>query len=518
MPFTFAGTTIVAPGILVRTIIGAQKALALLPFGTICFIGASDGGLSNGTVYHFTDYATAQRVLRSGPLLKAIQSAINGGGGAGGFVCVVAGVKTAATLALGSANATLTSGDTGTWNNSITYTAVPGTTSGFAVTLTYPDPTSGQTFALGGPGTIYDNLATYSALRAAILADSVATPPAPFVPIVALTVTTDGPIVAASTTPLAGGTGGGATVPAYADVKAALDALDEVAFDIGHLVGIYDAASQAYANGKAQAHEIYGYLQRWIHQVRVPGANAANLKAVNSSEVANAGIAAASAMNYYRANVVAQQVYAYDPNTGSYGYVDLAPMLCGLAAYIGATGQWGPATPLTHCFLATAADVDYPVLRTNGDQDRAITGGVILVETIGTPAPGNVRIVRSVTTQPINPATGITWVLSEFSCLRSADAVLANVKAEIDTTSPRAIGGGNTNGVINSLIAGVVNILELAIDNQWIIGYDPASITITPAGTIADADLIAYSAAVTPPLNYVGVSQTLLPFQASLSA
>ena len=48
MPFTFAGTTIVAPGILVRTIIGAQKALALLPFGTICFIGASDGTLLVG--------------------------------------------------------------------------------------------------------------------------------------------------------------------------------------------------------------------------------------------------------------------------------------------------------------------------------------------------------------------------------------------------------------------------------------------------------------------------------------
>ena len=122
------------------------------------------------------------------------------------------------------------------------------------------------------------------------------------------------------------------------------------------------------------------------------------------------------------------------------------------------------------------------------------------------------------TTQPIDPATGLNWVLGEFSCVRAADALLANVKAEIESSSPRAIGGGNTIGTLNSLIAKVVNVLELAIDASWIVRYDPASITINTTGPTSSDDLINYSAAITPPLNHLGITQTLLPFVASLSA
>jgi hypothetical protein len=516
--FTFNGVTVVAPSVLVRTIIGAQKALSLLPFGTIAFVGASDGGLGNGKYYRFSDYATAKRVLRGGAVLGAIEAAINGGG-ASGFVVVIAGAKTSAKLALGT-GATLTAGDQGSWTNLITFTAVAGSTSGQAVTLTYPDPISGAIQTIGGLGTIYDNLASLSALQLALLSDGVVTPPAssPFPALVTLAITADGPIGLLGTTNLAGGTGNGSYTPVFADVVIALNALDEVAFDIGHLVGVYDATSQGYANGKARAHEAFGYLQRWIHQVRVPGANAGNTVQLNSEEVANTAIAAAASMNYFRASVVAQQIYSLDPNTGKYGFVDLAPVICGLAAFIGATDQWGPASPLTHVFLPTAADVDYPVLSTTGDRDRAITGGVMLAETIGTPATGNVRVVQSVTTQPIDPGTGEVWALSEFSCVRAADALLANITAAVDRSKPRAIGGGNTAGTMNSLIAKVVKVLELALDANWIVSYDPKSISINTAGPNATDDLIYYSAAITPPRNHIGITQSLIPFAANLNA
>jgi hypothetical protein len=512
--FTFNGVTVIEPCILVRTIIGAQKTLSLLPFGTICFVGASDGGSG---FYRFSDLPTAQRVLRAGALLDAIEASISGGGGAAGFVAVIAGTKTASTLLLGGGGAELTSGDLGSWNDGITFTSIAGTTSGNAVTFTYPDPISGTAISLGGPGTAYDNLATLSALRTVMLADAIITPPAatPFPALLTLTITTDGPIGVQATVNLAGGTGNGSYTPLYPDFKAALDSIDEIAFDIGHLVGGYDIASQQYANSKAKAHEVYGYLQRWIHQVRVAGANAGNLVQVNSEEVVNTAIGVAAEMNSYRASVVPQQTLAFDSNLGTYSYVDAAPILCGLAAYIGATDQWGPASPLTHVFLPTCADVDYPVLRTTGDQGRAILGGVMLLETIGAPAAGNVRVVQSITTQPIDPATGLVWALSEFSCVRAADALLANVKATIDTASPRAIGGGNTLGTLNSIIAKVTNIIELAMDASWITGYDPNSISITPTGPTSSDDLITYS--VAPPLNHIGVTQTLLPFTASLS-
>jgi hypothetical protein len=515
--FTFNGKTVIEPSILVRTIIGRQTALSLLPFGTLCFVGASDGGLGGGTVYRFSDMNTAQRILRGGSLLSALQLAANAGGAAD-IIAVVACIKTSATLTL--SGGILAAGDQGLWTNNVTYTAVPGSTSGFAVTITYPDPISGVTIVVGGVNTAYDNLPLLSSLQAVLLADGVVTPPTTsgFPPIVQLTIVTDGALSAQATVSLSGGTGDGSVTPGFADVKRALDTLDDTAFDIGHLAGIYDIGSQSYANGKAAAHEIYGYLQRWIHQVRVPGVNPANSPAVNSSEIVNTALGVAADMNYYRASVVAQQTLNYDSNSGVFEMVDIAPIACGLAAFIGATDQWGPASPLTHVYLPSGADVDYRVLRSNGDQGRAISAGVMIFETVGIPAPGNVRCVQSVTTQPLDPATGQTWLLSEFSCVRVSDAVLANVKAQIESNSPRSIGGGNTLGTLNSLIADVVDVLELALAASWLTGYDKSSISIGTSGITGSDDLITYSAAPTPPLNHLGVTQTLLPFQARLGA
>lgn len=518
--FTFDGKTVVAPGILVRSVIGAQTALSLLPNGTLLFLGASDGGKGGGTLYRFPAGSTnsIKKVLRGGALYNAIMAAANVG--AGDIIAVVAGTKTAASAAINGTTAAgnLAAGDFGSWTDQISFQVSNGSTSGFQIVFTWPDPVSGRTITYGGASTAFDNLADLNALQAAMLADPIITPPAAtgLPAILTLTVTTNGVPANSSNTFLSGGTGSGSDVLGYSDVQAALDQIDDVAFDIGHLVGIYDAASQAYADAKATAHEDFGLLQRWIHQVQVPAANAGNTKAVNSAAVVNAGIGRASSLNSKRSNVCAQQFSIFDPGTGTYTKIDAAPVVCGLAALVGATDKWGPASPLTHVYLPNVADVDYPVLKVNGDQDRAISGGVMIFETVGNPAPGNVRCVQSVTTAP-NDANGNPWQFAEFSCVRAADALLVNVKAEVETASPRALGGGNTLGTMNAIIAKVVNVLESALDAGWIVGYDKGSISIGTTGSTGSDDLVSYNAAITPPLNHLGVTQTLLPFQARVS-
>ena len=83
--FTFNGKTVVAPAILVKSVIGQNTALSLLPFGTLCFVGSSDGGEGDGTIYRFNDLVTAQRVLRGGALYNALELA-GQLGGASGFI------------------------------------------------------------------------------------------------------------------------------------------------------------------------------------------------------------------------------------------------------------------------------------------------------------------------------------------------------------------------------------------------------------------------------------------------
>lgn len=519
--FTFGGKSVVTPAVLVRTIVGASRALELFPFGTLCFVGPSDGGAGNGAVYRFPDLDTAKRLLRSGKLLDAITRAAMVGGAAG-FIAVVTGAKVAATAPVTGATAsgTFTAGDQGTWTNNVTYQIKAGTNGGtIQAVFTWPDALSGLTVTYGGAGTAFDNLSTLSGLQAAMVADPVITPPAAvgLPPILSLAITTDGLPTAGAQTNLSGGTGSGSVIPAYADFKAALDQLDDVSFDMGHLVAGYDGPSQAYADGKAQSHEVYGYLKRWIHQVQVTGASATNSKAINSTAVVNAGIGAASALNSKRSSVCPQQLALTDPNTGLTTLVDAAPLAMGLAAYLGANDSWGPASPLTRVHLPLVADVDYPVLKTNGDQDRAVAGGVWLFERVGLPAPGNVRCVQSVTTAPNDPSTGLPWLLAEFSCMRAADAILANVKAQIETQKPRALGGGNDLQQLAALEADVVRVLEKAVERRWAVSYDRSSIAISTTGTQGMDDLVDYACVPTPPLNHVGVTQRLLPFQAKIN-
>jgi hypothetical protein len=460
--------------------------------------------------------------LRGGALFNALDRA-TGIGNVGGFYAVVTGTKAASTSTITGTTAAglFTAGDQGSWTNNITRQVKAGTApSTVSLTFTFPDAQTGRPVTVGGLGSAYDNLTTLSALKAVIAADNLLTPPPAtgLPPILALTITTDGmPTIDASPVSFSGGTGNGSATPSYTEFKAALDQLDDIAFDLGHLVGGYDAQSQAYADLKAQSHAIFGYLKRFIHQIQVSGATQNGTKYANSTAVANAGIGAASALNSDRSSVVPQQVSYTDPNTGLTSFVDAAPLLCGLAAYVGANDQWGPASPLTHVYLPNVSDVDYPVLATTGDQDRAIQAGVWLLERIGLAAPGNVRSVQSVTTAPNDPSTGLPWLLSEFSVRRVADAVLANVKAAIETQRPRAIGGGNNTQQLAALISDVVNVLELAFDKQWLTSYDRNSIVINTSGSTGSDDLVAYAAAPTPPLNHIGVTQSLLPFQARLS-
>jgi hypothetical protein len=671
--FAFGGNTIVRPGILVSSNIGAQQVLQLLPFGTIAMIGPSDGGAGDGAIYSFNDMGSAQRVLRSGPLYDALLRAANVGG-ASGFIAVVAGTKTPATLALtgaatgealprsvamtpasmtnivvgdrlyldygtsdseevtvtavtgstfsaevtlphaagftvknnpsaessgttteaitssGSAQAvtvtslgdiavgdqvtidtagnaetvtvtaigssefsaiftkdhadgvayaivpvnttvataitgtvtpaaTLTSGDQGTWNNGITYACAAGTTDGtVAVTIAYPDSISGQQVYVGGLKTPFDNLTTYSQLAAAILANNVLTPPAAtgLPAIVALTVATDGLPATLATTPLAGGTGSGSQTLEFTDFKAAIDAMINVNFDIGHIVQCYDNATQAYADAQATLVQGYGRLRRWIHQVQASGASSSNIKTVNSEAVANALIGAASSLNSFRSSVFAQQVAVTNPQTGNTEYVDVAPLVVGLAALSGATGANGPATPLTYTTIPGALAVDYPVLDTTGDTDNAILAGGCVIEQVGFGSSSIVRIVQSVTTAP-NDSSGNPWIFAEFSVVRVGDALLANCIAACQTSNPKVIGGGNTVAVQQAALADVRDVLELALTSTWITNFDPSSLSIAPTGGTGTDDILSYSASPTLPLNHLGIAQTLMPFEGPVS-
>lgn len=513
--FTYAGQTIVAPGVLVQTIVGANTVLSLLPFGTIMFAGPSDGGSG---FYRFNDLYSARKVLRSGPLLNAIKNATRAGGSAG-FLAVVLGTKTASALALGSSNATLTSGDVGLWTTGITYTSVAGSTTGSAVTITYPDPVTGNAVVIGGLGTAYDNLTAYSQLANVMANDAVMTPPSStgLPPIAKIVVTSDAAIATVSTSPLTGGSGTGAYVPVLSDVVTGLGAIEGEAFDIGHLVGVYDASSQAYANGKAMAHGPFGNLQRFIHQVRPSGLSASLTRQVNSAAMANYAIGAATAMNYFRASIVPQQIYAADIDSGIISLMDAAPFLCGLAAGVGASDQWGPSSPLTRVPIPGAIDVDYRILKGTGDLDNAILGGVWCLETKGIPSPGAVRSVQSVTTQPVNPVGGQAWILAEFSGVRGSDALLANMKAAVETSQPRAIGGGNTIGTANGILAECRDVLVSALAASWITQYDKNSIVLGTLGSTGSDDQLQYAATITPPLNHLGITQYLTPYSYKIS-
>jgi hypothetical protein len=514
--FSFGGKTIVAPGILVSSQIGALGVLQLLPFGKVAMVGPADGG-TPGTVYSFNDTVSVQRVLRAGPLCDALLQAAQAGASAG-FVALVAGTKVAAFLALVDDTVTLTAGDEGAWTNSITYQAVAGTTEGtFAVTITYPDALSGQTVYVGGLSTAFDNLTTYAQLAAAIAKNLVLTPGTAtgLPPIVVLTITTDANITAQAKVNLASGAGGGAQTLVFADYKAAIDVMIDVDFDIGHIVGAYDLPTQAYADAQAVQVSTFGRMRRFFHQVKPTGLSAANLKTINSAVVSAALIDAATAINSIRSSVVAQQVNYSDSNTGNSALVDAAPFLCGLASLLGATGANGPASPLTYEYLPGVTSVDYPILRTTNDVDNAITAGGICLETIGTGAASTVRIVQSVTTAP-NDSSGKPWVFGEFSVVRVADALLANCIAALTAKSPKTIGGGNTIAIMQAALAEVRDVLEDALAATWITDFDPTSISIYTTG-IGEDDILSYSAAPTVPLNHIGIDQTLLPFQALVS-
>ena len=515
--FTLGGATIYAPGVLVRSTIGANRVLQLLPFGTIMFAGASDGGVGEGNVYTFFSYADAQRVLRGGALLDAINDAIDGGG-ASQFIAVVLGTKTSAVLDLAgasSAAAVVTAGDQGAWTNGIEVAVVAGTTMDtFALIVTYVDAL-GNTNVIGGPGTDLDNFTLFSEMASAIAANAVLTPNDGVTPpIIVLTVTTDGAPVLHALAPLAGGTGNGAYTPLFADVQAGLESLVDVAFDIGHLVGVYDLPSQAYFDEFCASNEPFGRLQRQVAQCVPTGVSPTYTKAVNSAAVRAYGVARAAAIDSKRTSVMAQRIYKLNKATGVYGYRDMAPTICGIAAGVGATGAWGPATPLTYEILPNTTNVDYPILDQTGDRDAAVRGGLFALERIGAGVSTQARIIQSVTTFQTTPG-GSQNDWAEFSIVRVSDALLANMKAAAESAAPKAIGGGNDIKTMNGILADCQDVLELGIDQRWVTGYDPASVQITIEES--DGDLLTYSAAPTRPLNHLGIDGTMLPYQATVA-
>lgn len=518
--FSFAGRSIVAPGILMQSNVGSSQLFQLLPNGVLAFFGGSAGGNGNGTVYTFQSLAVAQRLLRSGPLLNAINNA-GRIGGATGFVAVVIGAKTNAALTVtgvGSASATFTSGDQGVWTNSISVEFIAGSASGTVAALfSYPD-SNGNIVYIGGQGTSFDDLTSFRALQAAMLANTLMTPPAStgLPPVVTMTINADGQPSQLATTLLTGGTGDGSATPNFAQVKAGIDATISTPFDIGHLVGVYDEASQAYADEQATMLAPYGNLRRWIHQVQVPAASAANSIVTNSEAVANAGIAQANMINSIRSSVVCQQIGYQNPNTGVVGFSDVAPFLCGMAALLGATATWGPASPLTFEYIPGALGIDYAVLANTGDRDLAISNGVWLIEQVGTGGNASVRVIQSVTTAPSNE-NGAPWIFSEFSVVRVSDAVLANIKVAVTESAPKTIGGGNTVATMNSILADVRDVLEDALEDGWITSFDPASISIYTTGQTGMDDIVNYDMAPTLPLNHLGINQNLLPFSASVA-
>jgi len=519
--FSFGGATIVAPGFLLRSTVSANRVLQLLPFGTICMIGPSEGGLGNGTAYRFTDLVLAKRVLRSGPLLNALQTA-GSLGGSSGFVAVTAGAKSpsaAVIAATAPGTATLSSGDNGTYTAAFQYRiAVPGTTSGFAITFKYIDQ-NGATNLIGGPGTIYDNLLDFNALAAAMAKDSLVTPAqgTGFQPIFKLSVATNGiPTATAGFVSLAGGTGGASQVLAFSDYKTAIDSLIDIPFDIAHLVGAYDGPSQAYADGQAQQVAALGFLRSWVHQVSVPGANAAQTKPQNSAAVTAAGVAAAQALNSRRSSMCSQQVRALNLATGQSPFVDAAWVYCGLLALVGATGDNGPSTPITYEYPTTVSDIDYPILRTTKDVDTAILGGLVVFERVNFNGLGSVRVVQSVTTAP-NDASGNPWYFAEISVQRGSDALQTNIKAALEGSNPKVIGAGALSRSLTHAITVVRDILENAVTSAWIAGFSVASISITPVGATGNDFIVKYGANPVLPINHIGLDQALEPFQVPVS-
>lgn len=577
--FSFGGTTIVAPGFILRSTIGTQRILQLLPFGKVLMVGPSDGGLGGGTIYEFTSTSTATDILRGGALLDALLLATNVGG-VSSFAGVVAGVKAAAQATItgaSSSTSTLTAGDQGVWTNGIMYEIQTGTSSGFAFTLQYTDA-YGNVNTIGGLGSAYDNLADMNALAAVIAADALVTPPVStgLQPIVTYTVQTNGvPTNSSGLVALAGGRGIGeivnTTVAAspsptttaigltnaanvvvganlwitvtsvltqvtvltvvgnvitfaavgaaptagsavttlqFTDYQTAINEIVDESFDIGHLVGAYDLESQAYADAQAQETAPLGYLRRWIHQVNPTGTSPTNTKAANSEAVVNFGIGRATAIDSFRSSVIAQHANVLNPQTGAQQLADLAPIICGYAALTGATGVWGPATAFTYDTIPGVVSLDYTVLRTTGDADRAILGGLMVFENLIQGA----RCIQSVTTAP-NDGTGVPWIYAEFSVVRVVDAVMANIKAAIETAQPKIMGGGNTIKTAGAIIATVKDILTQATSQQWITAWNPSAISVAPAnnGQPTD-DIVTWDMAPTFPLNHLGLSQTVQPF------
>jgi len=521
--FNFNGASIIAPGFLLRSTVSANRVLQLLPFGTICMVGASDGGLGSGAAYRFTDITVAQRILRSGPLLSALQTAASLGG-ASGFVAVTAGTKTAAhlTVTAGASTGLLSAGDAGAYTNQFAYKVQAGTVSpAVAVTFKYIDSTGAVNY-IGGLGTKYDGILSLNQLIAVMAADSLMTPQigTGFLPIFTLSLTTGTGITALTITSgfvtLSGGTGGGTQTLAFADYQQAIDSLIDVPFDIGHLVGAYDGPSQAYADGQAQQVATLGYLRSWVHQCQVSGASATQTKVQNSAAVVASGTAAAAALNSRRSSMCAQQVLALNVATGQSTLVDGAWVYAGLLALIGATGPNGPSSPLTYEYPATVASVDYQVLRTTGDMDLAVAGGLVVFERVNYNGLGSVRIVQSVTTQP-NDASGNPWYFAEVSVQRCSDALQANIKGALESNNPKVIGTGATPMSLVYALTVVYDLLQQALNDNWIVSFSQASISITPVGTTGNDFIVAYGANPVLPINHLGLDQTFEPFQVPVS-
>lgn len=524
--FSFGGAQRVSPGFLLRTNISESTILELLPFGTPCFVGSSDGGLGGGTVYIFPNIGIMKKVLRGGPLLNAALASL-AIGPAQNIVCCVAGPKSPGSFALtGSPSpGTFTAGDSGVWTNGIKVSIVASTGGKFYLLVQYPDA-YGQVQSVGGPGSSLDGLATYGDLNAAILANQILSPPlttglTPLLTFALNSASAATALVALAQTPFAGGTGSGATQPTFAQYKAAIDALYDVPFDIGHIVNAYNEGTVTepggiggisialYADAQAQQLAPFLGLRRWIHQFGTSAATS-QTKAQNSTALLTAGSAAAPYLTY-RSSLCVQKIQNFDPTTGKTALIDGAILAVGQACYWGANGPNGPATPCTWKHLPFSFDVDFPILD-NGDKDAGILAGVWFFERTGPVAQGAVRTVESVTAQINDPSTGLPWINGEFSMVRTADAVAANMKAAIETRV-QAIGSGNDIVTEGAVIAEARDVLGLALKARWLLNFDKSSIVITPTGSLGEDDILAYSMAIVPPLNHIGLDQSVVPFQ-----